>query len=160
MCHAISAVKKDNHYLYLTANDVFNTKRGKELQEHTPAREDWIGHGACRWFYGKNDAPMSGGDDVEFTDLSSPKNFPKEIGKDIKAGKFNGLFVILDLLSKSAQKIYYAKRKLLNDDYYAKRKPLDDDYYAKRKLLDDDYYAKRKLLSDDYNAKRKPLDDE
>ena len=72
--------------LFLTPYDVFNTKRGKQLQKHPPLKEDWHGHGAIRWFYSN----LKGGVERECTDFSSPTNFPPELVKAIKAGRMWG----------------------------------------------------------------------
>jgi hypothetical protein len=77
---------------------VFNTKEGKELQKYCGNNRDYIGHGAIRHYFGN----FTGGIEHEYTDFSSPDNFPKEIVEAIKAGQFRGLGIDEGLLTKKA----------------------------------------------------------
>jgi hypothetical protein len=154
--------------LFLTYDDIYNTKRGKELQKYT-IPNDFVGHGAIDFYYGLNGR----GTNKECTDFSSPDNFPSIIADAIKMGKFylmgtpEGLLLpskrdplYADYEAKCAplDADYKAKRDPLYADYEAKCAPLDADYKAKRALLDADYKAKRDPLYEDYEAKRAPLD--
>lgn len=101
MCERFSWIEKDGEVLFLTPYDVFETRRGKQLQKHTPSAEDWHGHGAIRWFY----LNLKGGVERECTNFSSPKNFPPELVKAIKAGQMWGFGVtdkMLVMLHKPA----------------------------------------------------------
>ena len=69
MCDFVSWIEKDQTIVFLTGEDVFKTKKGKELQKHT-CSEDWIGHGAIRWYY-----EFEGGRERECTDFSKPENY-------------------------------------------------------------------------------------
>ena len=84
MCERYSWLNVDGKTVFLTARDVFHTKRGCELREYTPSRNDWYGHGAIRWYY---DLPYTVGTEHECTDFLTPKNFPVEIVDAIKAGE-------------------------------------------------------------------------
>ena len=90
MCEFISYIEKNGEVLFLTGDDVFNTKRGKQLQKHCKSADDLTGHGAIRWYFGIDDKPLEGGKERECTDFSSPANFPKPIVKAIKAGLMAG----------------------------------------------------------------------
>ena len=103
MCHFISwkeirCPNGEKEILYLTANDVFNTKRGRELQAHT-CREDWVGHGAIAFYY---EIDSNKGKNLECEDFSDPANFPPVIADAIKAGKFRGLGTAKGLLTLEA----------------------------------------------------------
>ena len=159
MCEFVSWIEKDTKVYFLTAHQVFNTKKGAELREfcgsNAAAQDDYVGHGAIRHFYGLDSHE---GMNRECTDFSSPANFPSVIAQAVKDGKFRGLVRLpKGLLLKALDADYKAKRKPLDADYEAKRKPLYADYEAKRKPLDADYEAKLKPLDADYKAKRKPL---
>jgi hypothetical protein len=90
MCEFISYIEKNGEVLFLTGDDVFNTKRGKQLQKHCKSADDLTGHGAIRWYFGIDDKPLEGGKEQECTDFSSPANFPEPIVKAIKAGLMAG----------------------------------------------------------------------
>ena len=103
MCHFISwkeirCPNGEKEILYLTANDVFNTKRGRELQAHT-CREDWVGHGAIAFYF---EIDPNKGKNLECEDFSDPANFPPVIADAIKAGKFRGLGIAEGLLTLEA----------------------------------------------------------
>ena len=107
MCHFISWIENNGELQFLTANDVFNTKRGRELQKHCENNADVVGHGAIEFF-----TETSGGVHKECTDFSTPKNFPEVIVAAIKAGAFAGLGTPDGLLNKKSQaefcKVYNA----------------------------------------------------
>ena len=91
MCDFVSWIEKDDEVLFLTGQDVFNTKRGKELQRYCGSKDDLTGHGAIRWYFGNHEGnevvPLKGGKERECTDFSSPDKFPKQIVKSIKRGE-------------------------------------------------------------------------
>jgi len=101
MCEFVSWIKKDNTVIFLTGDDVFHSKRGKELQKYSQDPDDLSGHGAIRWFY-----DFTGGVDKECTDFTTPDNFPKKIVKAIKSGKMRGLGISKQLLTKQAYAEY------------------------------------------------------
>ena len=92
MCDLCSWIEKDGKIVYLTADDVFRTKRGKELQRWDPNPYDWYGHGAIRWYY-----HFKGGQEHECTNFSSPDNFPPALVEDIKKGKMFGFGISKDM---------------------------------------------------------------
>jgi hypothetical protein len=70
--------------LFLTDNDIWNSKRGTELVKYSGCDGDYCGHGSIMRFYSlKSDS----GEHIEHTDLSNPKAFPKDIQKAIKEMK-------------------------------------------------------------------------
>ena len=141
--------------LFLSGEQVFNTPRGKELQEFCQSKDDLTGHGAIRWFYGLDSGE---GKDQECTDFSSPKNFPAVIVEAIRAGKMAGFGdVPKGLLRGPLYKDYQAKGDPLDKDYRAKIDPLYKDYQAKIGPLYKDYQAKGDQLDKDYRAKIDPL---
>ena len=98
MCNFISWKEfADGTILFLTADDIFNSKRGRELQQYTP-QKDWIGHGAIKFYY-EITRPCR---DRECEDFSTPANFPAEIAAALKAGRFRGLGTPKQLLTQQA----------------------------------------------------------
>ena len=85
MCQRYSWIEKGGKVIFLTADDVFKTKRGRALQKWDTCRDDRHGHGAIRWYYN-----FTGGIDKECTDFSTPKNFPSELQEAIVTGKMWG----------------------------------------------------------------------
>ena len=106
MCERYSWIMIDGKAVFLTAHDVYHTKRGRELRKHTPSSDDWHGHGAIRWYEG---IPNKKGVDRECTDFSSPRNFPPELALAIKDGKMWGFGItkkMVCMLRKSARAEY------------------------------------------------------
>src|SRR3989304_3192043 len=83
--------------LFLTYDDIYNSKRGKKLQQHTTP-DDFVGHGAIDFFYELDGKGVK----KECTDFSSPSKFPVVIAEAIKTGKFYLMGIPLGLLSPSA----------------------------------------------------------
>jgi hypothetical protein len=103
MCEFISWIEKGNAVLFLTGEDVFHTKKGKELQKYCGSNRDYTGHGAIGYFYANEDGKlMRGGTENGCTDFSTPDNFPPEIVKAIKLGQMRGLGIAPQLLTKPA----------------------------------------------------------
>ncbi|MDP2162549.1 MAG: hypothetical protein Q8K02_18860, partial [Flavobacterium sp.] len=106
MCKPISWLKfEKGKILYLTDKEIFNTKRGQELQDYCKNPIDLVGHGAIRWYY-----DITGGIEKEVSIFSSPANFPENIIKDFKSGDMKkmilNLDLLLDILSESTQAEY------------------------------------------------------
>src|SRR5574343_70819 len=123
MCEFISWIEKDNKAYYLTSSDLAS-KRGKQLIKHTKAKEDLVGHGAIRWFYGE----FEEGIEKECTDFRSPNNFPKEIVEDIKSGKFKGMGICKETLTKSAYKEYVKIEQTAYEEYMKVKQPAFKEY--------------------------------
>ena len=117
MCEFASWVEKGRKVYFLTDNQIFGTRKGKELQEWSGNPDDYIGHGAIRFYYGLE---QDEGINKECTDFSSPDNFPPVIVKAIKDCKFKNLLIPLPLGLLTA---------LLYSDYRAKTALLDSDYW-------------------------------
>jgi hypothetical protein len=94
MCERYSWIEKDGEAIFLTAYDVFDTKRGRELQKYTTCPSDWYGHGAIREYYG-----LVGGSERECEDFTTPTNFPPELVAAIKAGRMWGFGITEPMLS-------------------------------------------------------------
>ena len=84
MCERYSWIEKDGAVLFLTPYDVYETKRGKELQAYSRQSEDYVGHGAIRFYF---DLSSNSGVEKECIDFSTPDNFPPDLVRAIKAGK-------------------------------------------------------------------------
>ena len=162
MCEFVSWVEHEDKLYYLTAN-LLNTKEGRALKKFLAALpcvhgtqyyEDIKGHGAIERYFGIS------GKHYECTDFSSPKNFPAEIVKALKAGAFRGIGIpsASQVLTKKACADYESKRDALDADYRFKRAPLDADYRSKRDALYADYRSKRDALDADSRFKRDALD--
>lgn len=107
MCERYSWIKEGNQVIFLTADDVFDTKAGKELQQYCGREEDYVGHGAIRHYYN-----FTGGIEKECTDFTTPANFPKKLVQAILTGKMVGLGVTVEMLDIFMPK---NKKKLLQD---------------------------------------------
>lgn len=108
MCHFVSWIEVTDNTgrvknYYLTGNQVFDTPRGQLLRDWCQSQDDYVGHGAIRFFY-EMDSGI--GVERECTDFSSPDNFPPEIVSDIKSGKMRGLGFVSDMLSETGLSKY------------------------------------------------------
>src|SRR3989304_1382091 len=109
--------------LFLTYDDIYNSKRGKKLQQHTTP-DDFVGHGAIDFFYELDGKGVK----KECTDFSSPSKFPVVIAEAIKTGKFYLMGIPLGLLSPSALADYEKIRKSAWADYEKIENPAWADY--------------------------------
>ena len=101
MCEFISWKSFEGKNYFLT-NDDLNTKEGEKLLK-PEVIADLCGHGAIESYYFE----LKGkGSNMECIDFSSPDNFPKEILKAIKLGKFSRFGVCLDILNDVGRKKY------------------------------------------------------
>ena len=130
MCEFVSWIEKDDEVLFLTGEDVFHTKRGKELQKYCSSKDDLTGHGAIRWYFAKDDIPLQGGKEKECTDFSTPDNFPKAIVKAIKRGEMAGFQddIPLELLMASAWAEYEKVAASALAEYEKVRAPARAEY--------------------------------
>ena len=132
MCEFISWIEKKElvtgkpKLYFLTGKQVFETEKGKELQAWCKSKDDLVGHGAIRHFYGLE---QDEGEIRECTDFSTPHNFPNAIVTAIKDGEMRGLGTPQGLLSKPLYDKYQADLKLLDDKYQADCKLLGDKYW-------------------------------
>ena len=95
----MSWIEKDKSILFLTANMVFNSEKGKKLQAWSGNSDDYTGHGTIRFYY---ELDLYDGIDKECTDFSTPANFPNAITHAIKDGKMRGLGMDRGLLTLQA----------------------------------------------------------
>ncbi len=98
MCEFISFIKKGKKIYFLDYDKIYNTEKGRLLQKET-SKDDYIGHGAIRFYYGLE---QDEGKNCECTDFSTPKNFPNEIVIAIKEGRFRGMATPGELLTQPA----------------------------------------------------------
>jgi len=107
MCEFVSWIKDKKKIHFLTANQVFDTPRGKLLRDHIGERgcpaDDYVGHGAIRFFY---ELDSGIGTQKECTNFSTPQNFPPQIVKAIKDGKFWRLGIPEGILTAPAREAY------------------------------------------------------
>jgi hypothetical protein len=142
---------------YLTGNQVFDTPRGQMLRDWCRNSDDYVGHGAIRFYY---ELDSGIGAEKECTNFAQPDNFPPEIVVDIKAGKMRGLGTPEGLLRQPVWAEYIAKRQPVWAEYKAKEQTALDEYEAKRQTALAEYIAKRQPALDEYEAKRQPAWDE
>ena len=129
MCEFISWYESNGEVLFLTGDDVFNTKRGRELQKYS--KEDLCGHGAIVFYYDIRDTGKL--IPKECTDFSSPKNFPDEIVAAIKAGKMRGLDISFSLLSDAALEEYKKMEEAAWAEYKKIKQAAFWDLFSKKK---------------------------
>jgi len=87
---------------YFITTDELNTKEGRELLK-SEYKADISGHGAIEHYYSE----LKGkGKNKECIDFSTPDNFPKEIVKAIKQGKFRSIGICVDILNEKGKKLY------------------------------------------------------
>lgn len=106
MCEFVSWINYDGKNYFITETDL-QTKEGRELLKqynNDIFHEDVVGHGFIRAFYLKLNGK---GQNKECTDFSSPKNFPPEIVKQIKAG--NMKFKVIPELIEGPARAEYEK---------------------------------------------------
>ena len=99
MCHFVSTVERRRHVYFLTHDLVYETEKGKLLREWCARSDDLKGHGAIRFYFGLE---QDEGKNQEYTDFSSPANFPPIIATAIKQGKMRGIGYSLSLLNAHA----------------------------------------------------------
>ena len=111
-----STVKGKPDIYFLTAKQVFHTRKGKLLQKELAG--DYIGHSAIRFYY---DLPDTIGRhnlfDKESTNFSSPANFPAVIVRAIKRGDFAGMGTPKGLLCQPAWAEYEKIRQQAYAEY-------------------------------------------
>ena len=102
MCHRYSWLESpEGDVIFLTYDDVYNTKRGKQLQKFCSNVDDCVGHGAIKYYYSLGRKNLT---ERECTDFNSPKRFPLKLVKAIKAGEMFGLGIdmsMFDMLLKN-----------------------------------------------------------
>jgi hypothetical protein len=179
MCDFVSWIEKNGEVLFLTGEDIYNTKRGKELQKYCGLAEDLKGHGAIRWYYGNHDGNevvlFKGGKERECTDFSNPKNFPPEIIDALKVGKMHGFIFPFSLLVKSKwdaiykeyqpkwdaiDKEYQSKRDAIYKEYQSKWDAIYKEYQSKRDAIYKEYQPKWDAIYKEYQSKRDAIDKE
>lgn len=151
MCEFISWIEKNDSVLFLTYNDIYNTRKGRELREFCKSEYDLFGHGAIRFYYG-----LENGVEKECTDFSTPDNFPPDIVDAIKKGLFAGLGVALELLTKSALSKYakvrnlaYVKYEKVQKPAYTKYEKVRDSAYAEYVKVRDSAYARESAYAEE-----------
>ena len=152
MCEFISYIQKGKKVYYLTGEQVFNTDKGKQLQEKL--KSDNYGHAAIRFYYDLPEPDERGREERECTDFSKPSNFPLKIQQSIKSGEFKGFFSpdVLVMLSARGQKEYGLK--CLADAEWKKADAEWDKAYAEWKKADaerDKAYAEWKKADAEWN---------
>ena len=154
MCEFVSWVEHEDKLYYLTAN-LLNTKEGRALKKFLAALpcvhgtqyyEDIKGHGAIERYFGIS------GKHYECTDFSSPKNFPAEIVKALKAGAFRGIGISARRLRVQAR---CARRRLQVQARCALRRLRVQARCALRRLRVQARCARRRLQVQARSARRR-----
>jgi F0F1-type ATP synthase membrane subunit b/b' len=144
MCQFLSTVKtKDKNgkdkYLFLTYDLIHNTPRGELLQKKYGG-DDLIGHSAIREYF---EVRSGQGEDVEYTDFSTPKNFPAIIAKAIKRGEFLGFGQPKGLLTQPA----YAEYEKITQQAYAEYQKITQPAYAEYQKIRQPAYAEYEKIT-------------
>jgi len=115
MCDLFSWIDLDGKIYFLDDNKL-NTKEGRELLKLLMPmfEDDLLGHGAIRYYYPEL---KERGKDYEYTDFSSPDNFPDEIVEAIKSGIFRNFGVCPEILTESASGKYEKIRQPAREEY-------------------------------------------
>ena len=142
MCEFISWIEKDDKVVFLTGDDVFKSKRGKQLRAYMQA-DDVNGHGAIRWYYN-----FTGGKDRECVDFSSPNNFPAEIVVAIKSGKMRGMGTAKCLLTPATYAEYEKIEQLASAEY----EKIRQEAYAEYEKIQQPAYAEYKKIKQEASA--------
>jgi len=150
MCEFVSWIEFEGSIYFLMNADI-ETKEGKELLKPEYIA-DLCGHGAIRHYYPEL---IGKGNDKEFSDFSSQKNFPSEIALAIKQGKMSNIGVCPDVLNKEGLKKYVAIQKPAWEKYVAIEKPAWEKYEAIEKPARGKYVAIQKPAREKYVAIQK-----
>jgi len=134
MCQFVSWKKYENKAYFLTNSDL-DTKEGKKLL-NAEVKDDLCGHGAIESFYPE----LKGkGENLECTDLSTPKNFPKEIVLALKKGKLSRLGIALDILNEAGRAEYLKIQQLAWAEYLKIQQPAWAEYQKIRQSAEAEY---------------------
>jgi len=148
MCQFISWKEYKGKSYFLTDSDL-NTKEGRELLK-PEYKADIKGHGAIEHYYPE----LKGkGHDKECTDFSTPANFPKEIVKAIKEGRFVNFGICEQILNEKGKAEYlrikqpaYAKYEKIQQSARVEYKKIQQPAYAKYEKIQQSAYAKYKKI--------------
>ena len=143
MCEFISWKNYEGRNYFLTSSDLA-TKEGRKLLR-PEVKADLCGHGALEAYYPE----LKGkGKNMECSDFSDPANFPLDIVKAIKEGKFQGIGICLDILTLEAQAEYqkikqpaYAKYEKIQQPALAKYEKIKQPAYAEYMKIRQPAYA-------------------
>ena len=138
--------------LFLTAYDIYNTKRGEELQKHTTP-EDFVGHGAIDFYF---EIESSKGTNNECTDFSTPDNFPPEIVTALKDGKFRGLGTPVDLLNELGLEMYKKADQSARAEYEKARQTVLAEYKKADQSARAEYKKADQLAWAEYEKVQQP----
>jgi len=147
----------DGRILFLTADMIYHTERGKELQKYNLRKEDWIGHGAIDFYYMFN---REEGVQRECTNFLTPDNFPPEIVAAIKAGEFRGLGIVEGLLNEEALAAYEKIRQSARAKYEKIEQSAWDEYKKIEQSARAKYEKIRQSACDEYEKIRRSVWDE
>lgn len=123
MSQFISWITWESEVYFLTSRDL-RTKEGRALRRCLGRRywSDIKGHGAIQEYYTFLKFGLHG-TSVECSDFSTPDNFPPEIVKAVKQGRFIGIGVCPKILTRSAADEYEGLRRPAADEYEGLRRP-------------------------------------
>jgi vacuolar-type H+-ATPase subunit E/Vma4 len=163
MCEFASWIEMpDGEIRFLTADMIYKTRRGKELQRHNPCQDDWVGHGAILFYF---DMQKRVGIQKECTDFSTPENFPKQIVTAIKAGKMVGLGTPIALLSRQALAEYekidqpaFAEYKKIDQQAWAEYEKIEQQAFAEYENIDQQAWAEYEKIEQPAFAEYEKID--
>jgi cell division septum initiation protein DivIVA len=160
MCKFLSWIEKPNGELKYISNFELNTRDGKKLKEKlnddAVFYDDIQGHGAIREYFGLR---CNDGINKEYTDFSSPDNFPKEIAQKIKNGEFSEIGINRHLLTELAGIEYEKIRQSAWKEYEKIIQPARDEYERIARPAMDKYERIGQLAWDEYERIARPAMD-
>jgi hypothetical protein len=125
----INTIEKGNSVLFLTHDDVYKTKKGKELFP-APNGGMFEHHSPIRKYF---DLKGGVGKECEYTDLTNPDDLPASLVKAIRGAKFVGIGYSKQLLSeKGIEKFDKEASKKADGDFYATTKIFWDIFKASK----------------------------
>jgi len=155
MCQFISWKEYKGKSYFLTDTDL-NTKEGRELLK-PEYKTDIKGHGAIEHYYPE----LKGkGYDKECTDFSTPANFPKEIVKAIKEGRFVNFGVCEQILNEKGKAEYLKTKKPAWAEYLKIEQPAYAKYEKIKQSAWAEYLNIEQLVYTKYLKIQQPAYDE
>jgi len=159
MCEFISWIEKDKKAVFLTNEDLRSKKFEEYKRYNSNWKEDIKGHGAIEYFYNNVEGILK-----ECTNFSTPKNFPKEIVKTIKAGELSLLGICVDVLNDKGKKLYekieqsaLAEYKKIEQSALAEYEKIQLPAYAEYKKIEQPAWAEYKKIQQPVYAEYKKI---
>ena len=140
MCEFISAVEKRGQLKFLTG-DIIQSARFKEMAKlRMISPDDYNGHGAIRAYFGIDEGD---GVNKEYTDFSSPANFPDVIVGAIKDGKMRGMGTASGLLLDAVSAKWQPERDAVSAKWQPELDAVNAKWQAERDAVNAKWQPER-----------------